>query len=52
VAERTGLTPEPFVRVIRHVRGAEKVAERDVLTVLAGYLAGAERLVASIDGMR
>jgi len=52
VAAKTGLAPEPFVRVVHHVRGTEKLSERDVGAVLAGYLAGAERLASSIDGLR
>jgi hypothetical protein len=49
VATRTGLKPDPFARVVRHVRGTEKLPEQDVIEVLAGYLAGAEQLVHYID---
>jgi hypothetical protein len=49
VAERSGIAAEPFARVVRHVRGSEKLTEQDVPSVLAGYLAGAGRLVEHID---
>lgn len=51
VADLTGgkLDATPFVRVVRHVRGTEKLTEQDVTAVLAGYLAGAQQLVAHID---
>jgi hypothetical protein len=52
VAARAGLAPEPFVRVVHHVRGQQPLSERDVLAVLAGYLAGAEQLVSSIDQLK
>jgi hypothetical protein len=41
-----GLDADPFVRVVRHVRGEARIAEAEVAAVLAGYLAGAQRLVA------
>jgi predicted nucleotidyltransferase len=49
VAARTGLAGAPFVRVVRHLRGSEKIPEREVQQVLAGYLAGAHRLVDYLD---
>ena len=49
VAALAGLDGEPFVRVVRHVRGEARIAEGEVAAVLAGYLAGAQRLVAHID---
>lgn len=51
VGALTGLAAEPFVTVVRHARGEMKVREQDVPTVLAGYLAGAQQLVAHIDQM-
>src|SRR5919199_3964284 len=48
VAALAGLDGEPFVRVVRHVRGEARIAEAEVAAVLAGYLAGAQRLVAHI----
>lgn len=49
VAALTGLDGEPFARVVRHVRGAARIPDQEVAAVLAGYLAGAQRLVAHID---
>ncbi|HEU4563745.1 MAG TPA: nucleotidyltransferase domain-containing protein [Gemmatimonadaceae bacterium] len=49
VAALTGLDAEPFARVVRHVRGAARIPDQEVAAVLAGYLAGAQRLVAHID---
>jgi hypothetical protein len=39
----------PFVRVVRHLRGREKLPESEVQPVLAGYLAGAHALVDYLD---
>jgi hypothetical protein len=49
VAELSGLDSAPFARVVRHVRGEEKLMEKEVAAVLAGYLAGAQRLKTHID---
>jgi hypothetical protein len=49
VSKKTGLTGAPFARVVRHVRGSEPLPERDVMEVLAGYLAGAHALVDYLD---
>ncbi len=49
VAARVGLDAEPFVRVVRHVRGAEKIGSSDVSTVLTGYLEGMHRLVSYLN---
>jgi hypothetical protein len=49
VASLAGFDAEPFARVVRHVRGAGKLSERDVPGVLSGYLAGVRHLVAYID---
>lgn len=51
VADLTGgkLDAAPFIRVVRHLRGTDKLSEQDVTAVLAGYLAGAQQLVAHID---
>ncbi|MGH7720414.1 MAG: nucleotidyltransferase domain-containing protein [Gemmatimonadaceae bacterium] len=43
------ISAEPFTRVVRHVRGGEPLRDEEVPTVLAGYLAGAQQLVAHID---
>ena len=49
VGSIAGFDPAPFVRVVRHVRGAAKLPEQDVPGVLSGYLAGVGQLVAHID---
>jgi len=49
VAARTGMDGAPFVRVVRHLRGSDKLPEREVPQVLAGYLAGAHALVDYLD---
>jgi hypothetical protein len=36
VAARAGFDAEPFVRVVRHVRGTDKIGSSDVSAVLAG----------------
>jgi predicted nucleotidyltransferase len=51
VAAKTGASPEPFVRVVHHVRGTATLAPRDVNDVLAGYLRGAEQVAAFVDKM-
>ena len=49
VAARAGFDAEPFVRVVRHVRGTEKIGSSDVSGVLAGYVDGMRRLVSYLD---
>ena len=49
VASRSGFSADPFVRVVRHVRGMEKIGSADVLAVLTGYLDGMLRLVSYLD---
>jgi hypothetical protein len=49
VASLAGLDPAPFERAVRHVRGETKLAASDAGSVLAGYLAGIERLDAYLD---
>jgi hypothetical protein len=49
VAARTGMDGAPFVRVVRLLRGSEKLPENEVQQVLAGYLAGAHALVDYLD---
>jgi hypothetical protein len=49
VAEKAGFPPEPFVRVIRHVRGSEKLRREAASGILEDYLAAMERLVAYLD---
>ena len=49
VAALSGIDSASFTRVVRHVRGEERLSEKEVATVLAGYLAGAQRLKTHID---
>lgn len=51
IAARAGLAADPFIKVIRHVRGEEKLPREQAVSILDGYLAGMERLVAYIDGL-
>jgi hypothetical protein len=49
VATRAGFDAEPFVRVVQHVRGTQKIGSSDALAVLTGYLDGMYRLVSYLD---
>lgn len=49
VATRAGFDAAPFVRVVQHVRGSQRLDKRDAGPVLAGYLDAVERLVAYLD---
>lgn len=49
LAQRAGFSPDPFVRVIRHVRGTEKIPRQDAVRILESYLAAMERLVAYLN---
>ena len=49
VATRVGFDAAPFGRVVRHVRGGEKIGSSEVAGVLAGYIDGMHRLVAYLD---
>ena len=51
VARRAGMDPAPFVRVVEHVRGTSRLVAASAGDVLAGYLAGLQRLVAHLDGL-
>ena len=52
LAQRAGFSAEPFVKVIRHVRGTEKIAREAAAGILEGYLAAMERLVAYLNEFR
>ena len=52
VAARAGFSPDPFIRVIRHVRGTEKLPKEAAPGTLEQYLAAMERLVAYLDEFR
>ena len=49
LAQRAGFSPEPFVNVIRHARGTEKIGRENAAGILEGYLAAMERLVAYLN---
>ena len=49
VSRRAGFDVTAFERVVRHVRGAEKIGSPDVPGVLEGYLEGMNRLVAYLN---
>jgi hypothetical protein len=51
VAARVGFDPDPFVRVIRHVRGTERIVNAQAVPVLDGYLTGLERVVGHVDAL-
>lgn len=52
IAQRAGFDPAPFVRVVRHVRGVEKLPREAAEETLAGYLAGMQQLVAYLNRFR
>ena len=52
LAQRAGFSPDPFVKVIRHVRGTEKIPRENAAGILEGYLAAMERLVAYVNEYR
>ena len=45
MATRAGFDGRPFARVVRHVRGEQKLAANEASAVLAGYLASLEHLL-------
>jgi predicted nucleotidyltransferase len=52
LAQRAGFAPEPFVKVIRHVRGTEKIPRENAAGILEAYLAAMERLVSYLNEFR
>ena len=52
VASRAGFSPDPFIRVIRHARGTEKLPKEAASGTLEQYLAAMERLVTYLDEFR
>ena len=48
-ARQAGFDAAPFVRVVQHVRGKEKLKAEDAGAVLAAYLRGTEQLVSYLD---
>jgi predicted nucleotidyltransferase len=52
LAQRAGFSADPFVKVIRHVRGTESVLRESAVGILEEYLAAMERLVAYVNEYR
>ncbi|MFN2432555.1 MAG: hypothetical protein ABR599_07030, partial [Gemmatimonadota bacterium] len=52
VAAHAGLDAAPFVRVVRHVRGAETLPKEDAPAVLAAWLTEMQKLVAHVNAFR
>ena len=52
LAASAGFSPDAFVRVIRHVRGTEKISRDAAEGILEQYLGAMERLVAYLNGFR
>ena len=49
VGSRAGFDPAPVQRAVAHVRGTQKLKKEEAQSVLAGYLAGMEKLVSYLD---
>lgn len=52
VGAAAGLDAAPFVRMVRHKRGEEKLRAADAPEVLSGYLAGLRQLVSYLDAFQ
>jgi hypothetical protein len=52
LATRAGFSPDPFVKVIRHVRETSKIPKEGAARILEGYLGAMERLVAYLNEFR
>lgn len=52
LATTAGFDPAPFQRLVQLVRGTQPLPDAEVAGVLSGVLAGLERLVAWLDGVR
>jgi predicted nucleotidyltransferase len=44
-----GFDADPFVRIVHHRRGDNRLSREEIRPVLAGYLAGAQRLFVHLD---
>ncbi|MEJ7760457.1 MAG: hypothetical protein WKF55_12805 [Gemmatimonadaceae bacterium] len=49
IAMKSGFDAEPIMRVVRHVRGSEKLKKEAATAVLGGYMAAMEALVSYLD---
>ena len=49
IAAKGRFDATPFTRVVRHVRGVDKLTPQDAAVVVDGYLDGLQRLVAYVD---
>jgi len=49
VASRVGFDGQPFVRVVKHVRGESSMKASEASSVLGGYVRGMEQLVSYLD---
>ena len=49
IAMKSGFDAEPIMRVVRHVRGSEKLKKDAATAVLGGYMAAMEALVSYLD---
>ena len=49
LAGRAGFSADPFVTVIRHTRGTQKIPRENAAGILEGYLEAMERLVEYLD---
>jgi hypothetical protein len=49
VTAATGVSTDVFIRVVRHVRGTQRLSRDDIPSVLASYHAGVQQLVHYLD---
>jgi len=49
IGSRAGFDPAPVQRIVKHVRGTQKLKKEEAQPVLAGYMAGMETLVSYLD---
>jgi hypothetical protein len=49
VGSKAGFDPGPVQRAVKHVRGTERLKKEEALAILAGYMAGMEKLVSYLD---
>lgn len=49
VGAKAGFDPGPFQRAVTHVRGTQRIKKEEAQPVLAGYMAGMEKLVSYLD---